>query len=245
MGTAADIIRGAFKILGTLAAEETPSASEESDALTTLNDMIDSWNNERLALWATLRSTHTLTSGLNPHTIGASGTFNTTRPVRIDRASITPAGSAGTETPLALLSDAEWQETQNKTASGTPAALWVESAYPLMKLHLNPVPGAADTLVLYTWQQIGRLVATSTTFDMPPGYTRAIKFNLAKELAPEYGVALSADAVAVADESKAALKRLNQRPSHPRCDPAVLGGGGGSAFDMNGDGGSDFYGGLF
>jgi hypothetical protein len=56
-----------------------------------------------------------------------------------------------------------------------------------MKLHLNPVPSAADTLVLYTWQQLSRFAATSDTFDLPPGYARAIRYNLALELAPEYG----------------------------------------------------------
>jgi hypothetical protein len=89
--TAADLIRISLRTLGVLAAEETPSAAEQSDALETLNDMLDSWAGERLALFATLRSTHTLTVGLSPQTIGSGGTFNTTRPVRIDGASITPA----------------------------------------------------------------------------------------------------------------------------------------------------------
>lgn len=245
MGTVAELIRGAFRVLGTLASEETPSAAEETDGLTSLNDMLDSWAGERLVLFATLRSTHTLTSGLNPHTIGSSGTFNTTRPVRVDRASIITASAPGAESPLDILSDGEWQAVQSKTTTGRPSGLWVETAYPLAKLWLNPVPSAADTLVLYTWQQLGRFAATSTTFDLPPGYARAIRFNLAKELAPEYGVSLSAEAVAIADEAKAALKRLNHKPSYLVCDPAVLGRGGGARNDMSGDGGPDYYGGLF
>lgn len=224
MATGADIVRGAFKILGVLAAEETPSAAEQSDGLATLNDMLASWAGERLALWATLRSTYTLTPALNPHTIGSSGTFNATRPVRIDRASITPVSAAGTEYPLGLLSDSEWQATQNKTVSGRPVALWVDSAYPLMRLYLNPVPNAADMLVLYTWQQITALTALGTV-DLPPGYQRALKYNLAKELAPEYGVSLSAEAADIANESKATLKRLNDTPQPVRCDAAVLGAG--------------------
>jgi hypothetical protein len=138
--TVAAIIRRALKILGVLAAEETPSAAEESDALITLNDMVDSWAGERLVLNATLRSTYTLTPSLSPHTIGSGGTFDTTRPARIDRASIIPAGSAGSETPLVILSDGEWQSIQGKTSTGTPIALWVETAYPLMKLHLESNP---------------------------------------------------------------------------------------------------------
>jgi hypothetical protein len=222
MATVAELIRGSLRVLGVLASEESPTSAEESDALAVLNDMMDSWASERLALFATLRSTHTLTAGLNPHTIGTSGTFNTTRPVRIDRASIVPAAATGSETPLLMLSDDEWQNTQGKTSSGTPTALWVDSAYPLMKLHLWPVPAAADSLVLYTWQQLGRFASTATTFDLPPGYGRAIRFNLAKELAPEYGMRLSPEAMDAANESKASLKQVNHRPSYLRSDPAVL-----------------------
>lgn len=224
--TVAELIRGALRTLGVLASGETPAAAEQADALVSLNDMLDSWAGERLVLYATLRSTHTLTPSLNPHTIGSGGTFSTTRPVRIDRASIIRAAAAGTETPLALLSDAEWQTTPNKTDTGTPAALWVETAHPLAKLWLHPIPSAADTLVLYTWQQLGRFASASETVDLPPGYQRALRFNLAAELAGEYGVALSAENASIAAESKATLKRMNAKPSYLRCDDAVLGAGG-------------------
>lgn len=224
MATVSDIIRRSLGILGVVAAGETPEAADTSDALEALNDMLDSWAGERLALFATLRSTHTLTPSLAPHTIGSSGTLNTTRPVRIDRASITRVGTTG-ETPLDILTDAEWQAVQAKTSTGTPSALWVEPAYPLMKLHLNPIPSAADTLVLYTWQQLGRFASTATTFDLPPGYARAIRYNLAKEMAPDFGVSMSAEAMSIADESKATLKRLNLQSSVLRCDPAAGGGG--------------------
>lgn len=221
--TVAELIRGAFRSLGVLAAEETPTAAEETNALESLNDMLDSWAGERLALFATLRSEYALTPGLSPHTIGTGGTFDTTRPVRVDRASlVTPAGG---EVPLPLLSDAEWQNAQGKTAQGTPVGLWVESSYPLMQLHFIPIPTGPESLVLYTWQQLGRFPAVSTDFDMPPGYARALRYNLAKELAPEYGHTLSAELADVANESKSTLKRLNSQPSWLRSDPAVLQGG--------------------
>lgn len=226
MSTVADLIRGAFRTLGVLAGSEAPTAAEESDALTTLNDMLDSWAGERLVLYATLRSTHTLTPSLSPHTIGTGGTFNVTRPVRIDRASIIPAGVTSAELPLAILSDAQWQEVQGKTNTGIPNALWVEAAYPLMKLYFHPIPVVADTLVLYSWQQLGRFAATSTTVDLPPGYARAIRHNLAVELAPEYGETVSAELGNIANESKANLKRQNYQPSYLDCDAAMLGGGG-------------------
>lgn len=226
--TVAELIRRSMKDLGVLAAEETPSAAEQSDALETLNDMLDSWAGERLVLFATLRSTHALTPSLNPHTIGDGGTFDTTRPVRIDRASITPAGASGAERDLDILSDAEWQATQGKDSVGTPTALWVESAHPLMKLWLNPIPSVADTLVLYTWQQLGRFASVNDDVDFPPGYARAFRANLAVELAPTFGVAVSGELGTIAADSKTMLKRLNHKPNYASCDLAVLGTGRGN-----------------
>lgn len=217
-----DLIRGAMRVLGVLAAEETPQASEVDNALTTLNEMLDSWSNERLALFATERTAYTLTPGLNPHTLGVGGTFNATRPLRVDRASLVLASSANAELPLRLVSDEEWRLTQGKTTTGTPVNLWIETLYPTVNLWLNPVPVNADSLVLYTWMQLGGFGSTNLSVDLPPGYARALRYNLAMELAPEYGVVPSPTAQQIANESLAALKRLNIKPNYLRADPALL-----------------------
>lgn len=222
MATVADLIAGAFRVLGVLAADEIPSASEQSNAFDSLNRMMDSWANERLTLFATSRDTYALTPGLNPHTIGTGGTFNVTRPIRIDRASLVLANSSNAELPLNILDDEGWQLAQGKTTQGTPVYLWPETKYPLINLWLNPVPLNADTLVLYTWQQLGRFAAATSTVAFPPGYEEAILFNLAKRLAPEYGATLSPEAAETAVESLASVKRLNTKPAYLRSDPALL-----------------------
>ena len=222
--TVAELIRSAFRTLGVLASEEAPRAAEQADGLVTLNDLLDSWAGEHLALFATLRSVHPLTPGLSPHTIGTGGDIDTTRPVRIDRASVESSAAPGSGTPLRILSESEWQHEGGKDTVGTPSSLWIETSYPLLQLHLRPVPNVADNLVLYTWQQLGRFTSVFADFDFPPGYARALRFNLAKELAPEYGVTLSAEAADVANESKSTLKRLNAKPTYLRCDAAVLQG---------------------
>ena len=52
--TAGDQINRALRLLGVLAEGETPSASESQDALMALNQMIDSWNTERLSVFSTI-----------------------------------------------------------------------------------------------------------------------------------------------------------------------------------------------
>lgn len=224
MATVADLISDALKILGVIAAGETLSSEDQSDAFRALNRMMDSWANERLALFATSRDTYTLTSGHNPHTLGNEGSpdFNATRPLRIDRASIVLASSGNSELPLNILSDEEWQITQGKVTTGLPAKLWIETKFPLIKLWLNPIPVNADTLVLYTWQQLGRFASTSTTFDMPPGYEEAIVYNLALRCAPLFGETLSQEAMLIASNSFASIKRTNTKPMFIGSDPSLL-----------------------
>jgi hypothetical protein len=49
----------------------------------------------------------------------------------------------------------------------------------------------------------------STEILMPPGYLRAFRYNLALELAPEFGVEPAPDVRRVAMYSKRNLKRIN------------------------------------
>ena len=51
--SAGDQINGALRLIGMLAEGETPSAATSADSLTALNQMIDSWNTERLSVFST------------------------------------------------------------------------------------------------------------------------------------------------------------------------------------------------
>jgi len=52
-------------------------------------------------------------------------------------------------------------------------------------------------------------VSLSTTLVFPPGYMRAFRYNLACELAPEFGVEPSPQVKRIAMASKRNLKRTN------------------------------------
>jgi hypothetical protein len=51
--TAGDQINGALRLIGQLAEGETPSAATSQDALTAMNQMLDSWSSERLSVFST------------------------------------------------------------------------------------------------------------------------------------------------------------------------------------------------
>jgi len=81
--TAGEQINRALRLLGVLAEGETPSADMSNDALTALDQMIDSWNTERLSVFATQDQMFTWPAGEITRTLGPSGNFVGLRPVMV------------------------------------------------------------------------------------------------------------------------------------------------------------------
>ena len=235
MATAADLIRRALKLLGVMAAGESLKAEDQADCLVELNALLGTWRNERLMVHGTRRSTYTLTPSLSPHTIGASGTFATTRPVRIDAVGVLPIGTYS-EQPVDILTDEQYQAIDDKTTNGEyPVRVWLEQTYPNTKLWLHPVPTTAATLVLYTWGVVADFASASDSVSLPDGYENALAHALALQIAPMYGVEPSGALVANANNAVAAIERTNQPDVVSELDGA-LAITTGAAFDIAGGG---------
>ena len=84
MATAGDIINGSLRLIGQLAEGETPSSETSQDALNALNQMIDSWNTERLAVFSTIDQVETWPPGQRYRTFGPTGDIVGSRPILID-----------------------------------------------------------------------------------------------------------------------------------------------------------------
>lgn len=78
MGTTAqDLITGALRFINQYAPGESLSSSDSSDALSTLNDLLDSWSTDGISVYASNENTFTYTPGTYQYTIGNydAGTF--------------------------------------------------------------------------------------------------------------------------------------------------------------------------
>ena len=82
--TAADQINGALRLIGMLAEGETPSAATAQDSLSALNQMIDSWNTERLSTFSTQDQVFTWPVNTIHRTLGPTGDFVGNRPILLD-----------------------------------------------------------------------------------------------------------------------------------------------------------------
>jgi hypothetical protein len=235
--TGNDLISGSMKLLGLLSAGDTATGTDAQDALSRLNDLIDAWQLERLFIFTVARTTKTLTSGTASYTIGSGGDINIDRPTWIDRGALIydPSAATPAETPLELFTDQRWQEIRQKTLqSGQPAGIWYDHGFTagLGRIFPHPIPNTSTTqLVLYApGAAVGQFADLTTAYTFPPGYARMLRYNLAIELAPEFGRAIDPVIAATAMSSMSAVKRANNRPRELKCGPEVLGRSGG--FDI-------------
>lgn len=212
-------------LLGVLGEGETPSADQLRDGIDALKDLLASWGTEGFVVPSRVREEFALVAGQASYTVGAAGTFNTARPVEIEAASIKDENSnPAAETPLEVITLAEWAGIPLKEMTGQPTKIYRQGTFPLETIYLYPVPDAAKKLVLYSRKALLSIANANTTLDLPDGYARAIRYNLAVELAPEYSKPVPNEVAAIAVESKTNIVRLNGEPSYLEVDRMFVGG---------------------
>lgn len=229
--TGMQLIRGALLDLQVLDAVADPSAEDAEDARLALNELLDSFGIERNWLYKVIRTTKTLTASTANYTIGTGGSISVAKPTWIDRAGliIDTTATEPTEVPIDVLTEEEYAGWPSKTqeASQSSAVYYDHghdsSGYGL--IYPLPIPDVSTTqLVLYTPGGGATTFADLVTdYAMPKGYQRAIRKNLALELAPMHGAQPSPLLLRQAEESKAAVKRANVRPFLKCPDPALTG----------------------
>ena len=208
--TVRDLLRLALMDLQVLAAGEAIDAAEADDALTILNSLLESWSLDSLWIYTIDRVVQSLTPAQSAYTIGTGGNFPMARPDQIDR--ILWLDGAGYERVMQRLTVHGYQDIRLKDTSSTiPTAWYYEPSYPLATLRLWPVPTLANQIALYVWHRTAAFASLDTAIALPPGYERALRANVALELAPAFSATPHALLPAIAQESKALLARENLR----------------------------------
>jgi hypothetical protein len=208
MATALNMVTRAMRLARVIGKGEIPDNEEAQDGLTALNAMLDSWRLERLSVYQITQGSHAWTAGDASMTFGESGDV-ATRPVAVDSAFWQDANS--NKYPLILLTEREQYDNivSPSTQSSIPEYLFYEKAFPLGVVYLYPVPSEGGTLLLNTWQTLQEFAGLTTELALPPGYQRAIEYNLAEEYAPEFGVQVPVSVIRIASKAKTNLKRVN------------------------------------
>jgi len=207
--TAGQQIERALRLLGVLAEGETPSAATSQDALMALNQMIDSWNTERLAVFSTQDQVFTWPSGLISRTLGPSGDFVGNRPILLDDATYFVAPN-GVSYGIKMINQQQYDGIAVKTVTSTyPQVMFTNMSFPDIEMFIYPRPTQDMVWHFISVEELNKPADLSTVLYYPPGYLRAFTYNLAMEFAPEFGVEPSPQVQRIAMTSKRDLKRIN------------------------------------
>lgn len=228
MPSANDFATRALQMLGVIAPTDTPSAEDADTAFDVLNDWIDALGTQRQSIYYVARTVKTLASGTASYSIGSGGSINIARPLQIENAGLilSTADTYPIQVPIDVMTDDEWANRAQKTLpSNLVQGIYYDHNWTagLGLIYVWPVPNVSTTqLVLYTPTALTEFADLSTDYTFPPGYRRAILYNLANELAPWYPAAKPDPRIAsLAESSMALVKRSNLRLSEVYTDRAI------------------------
>ena len=207
--TAGEQINRALRLLGILAEGETPSASMSNDALMALNQLIESWNTERLSVFCTQDQVFSWPAGELSRTLGPTGDFVGNRPVLFDDATYFKAPS-GVSYGIKFINQQQYDGIAVKNVTSTyPQVIFANMTYPNVEMYVYPMPTQVLEWHFVSVQELTQPATLATALHFPPGYLRAFTYNLAMEFAPEFGVEPSPQVQRIAMTSKRDLKRIN------------------------------------
>jgi hypothetical protein len=204
--TAKIIIRKAMQKAGILTKAQQPAADEANDALDAMNAMLSSWSNDSLMIYTRSWESFPLVGGQIEYTIGPGQTFNTVRPIDIVDAYIRTSGISDDD--MMIVNDEIYtSQIRLKTAPGRPEWLNFDNNYPDAIIRLWPVPPSAVYSIFLLSEKILPQFNLNDTVDLAPGWERMIIYNLALEIASDYGVEVPQDVRDIATKSKVLVNK--------------------------------------
>lgn len=209
MPTATTILQRALQAIGNVGTGETPSSDDMDTAFQALNDMLDSWSTDKLYVFETLEENFPLVSGTASYTIGDGGDFDTTRPIKIDKAYVR---LSGIDYDLEIINGSAYADIPQKTSIVTiPEFLWYNPTLPLGTIKFDPVPQASLTLFIQTSKQLTQFATQATNVTLAPGYAEAIRYSLMPRLAAEGLGEVTQEQITMAQSSVERIKTNNSR----------------------------------
>lgn len=238
MATTRELLSGAHRLLGLVNSGNVLPEAVYQDNLVALNQMIDSWDTERLAVFCTQDQVFYWPPGARVQTLGPSGDFalllgtqqpeplgtqndnfialeddnpgTPKRPILLDDSTFFRDPTTNVAYGIKFINQLQYNNIAVKTVTSTyPQVMFVNNTFPNITLSVYPVPNRQLEFHFVSVQRLDNPVTLETQLEFPPGYLRAFRYNLAMELAPEFGVEPASNVRRIAMYSKRDLKRIN------------------------------------
>jgi hypothetical protein len=184
-------IEAALRTLGVLARDQTPDATEYTNAVVKLNALVGEFRVKGLLVWQ--RNTYTMPlTATNTYNIGTGQTLNTPYPIHMLQAMRLDVNTS-TRIPMEIVGDANYNLLPS-SSSGVPLQITYQPKMNVGVIKVWPTPdtySVANVTILLTYlRPLEYFSAATDTADFPEEWVSAIIYGLAARLAPEYGVPL-------------------------------------------------------
>ena len=245
--TGTSVASGAFALLNVYLPGEAMTGSDGEFALEFLNDWLSEQSQKALMCPAISRNRFDLTAnkgGLdNPYTIGDGADFDVTKPANQNSITaanlILTASSPTVRVPLGIFTDQAYDALAvPDLASTQPTGLYYQpftasasNAYGYVYLWPEP-DNATNDLELFIQLALLQFADLSTTYYVPDGVPRMLKYNLADILQVPYGKVLSQRAMLTAGNTLGTFKRANTKLSDLPNDAAMFTQGRGRLYNI-------------
>ncbi len=185
-----DLCNAALRLIGVVDPNDTPPANIINTTIEALNLLLQEWHNKNLLSFTEQQEFNT-TYGITSYAIGYGYEWDGYTPLDIIHAVIN-------DVPLTIINENEYMNLPDKNTLGKPYFLWYKkyelTNYSTLKnmgrVFLYPSPDGIYTVKLCSllpFTEYTLEMATQTDIDLPDGYLTALKFNLAADIAPEFG----------------------------------------------------------
>jgi hypothetical protein len=208
--TVRELLNDTHRLLNLTASGNVVPEVNYQDNLRTLNQMLDSWNTERLSVFSTQDQVFTWPAGVLSRTLGPTGDFSGNRPVLLDDSTYFRDASTGISYGIKFINQQQYNGIAVKTVTSTfPQVIFVNNTFPDIEMYIYPRPTRELEWHFISVEELTEPATLTTVLSFPPGYLRAFRYNLACELAPEFGIEPLPQVQRIAMTSKRNLKRIN------------------------------------
>jgi hypothetical protein len=226
-----DLVTGALTEIRVARGGDVVRAEDLALGVTFLNEILERLAVTPNALFARALTAYPITPGLQPHTIGPTGTFVVPRrPVRILQINLVlPDGT--NRQPVTPQSPAWWAGHRERLLeSAIPESFYYNPTWPDGAVNLYPVPTMPYALELETETELVAVTDTDT-IDVPQGYSELLRLWTAKKAAPSFAREFSKASNDALTEILGDVFGANIRVNNLRTRDAGVPGGDGGLFD--------------
>lgn len=234
--TVTELIQSSLRAIGKLAASEAVKAEDTATGLTVFQDLIADIGSEKMMIPGTTVEAVTLVAAQGSYTVGEEGTpdLDTVRPEHIFNAFI--RDSSSDDHPVECISEYQYNAISSKDSPGRPDRIWYNPTAPNGTVYTYPTPSTIESLYIVSRKPFIESTTIADelldTLGIPRNYHKPLKWMLAMELAPEYGIEPTNFMLRQAVKGEAKIMSLNaaRRVHSVSLDIPMSQGSGGGTF---------------